>query len=104
MGDRAIRCRFPKTNLKAANLVPVSKAVGILRDAVDDDVEYLLYQFRSVRSIKNDKDKADPKTDHYSFDYRNRIMTLKTLITCGTNFISTSCILLVLKENVALLL
>lgn len=54
MGDRAIKCRFPNTTLKAANLVPVSKNVGILRDAIDDDVEYLLYQFRSV----NEKEQA----------------------------------------------
>lgn len=49
MGDRAIRCRFPKTSLKAANLVPVAKTVGILKDAIDDDVEYLLVHFRSVK-------------------------------------------------------
>ncbi|KAI9269667.1 small nuclear RNA activating complex, subunit SNAP43-domain-containing protein [Helicostylum pulchrum] len=41
------RCRFPKTSLKAVNLVSVEKTAGILKDAIDDDVEYLLVQFRS---------------------------------------------------------
>ncbi|KAG2230538.1 small nuclear RNA activating complex, subunit SNAP43-domain-containing protein [Thamnidium elegans] len=47
MGEKAVRCRFPKTSLKAVNLVSVEKAAGILKDAIDDDVEYLLVQFRS---------------------------------------------------------
>lgn len=48
MGDKAIRCRFPKTSIKAANLLPVAKNLGLLKDAIDDDVEYLLVHFRSV--------------------------------------------------------
>lgn len=58
-GKRPVRCRYPKTTLKAANLVHVGTHVGILRDAIDDDVEYLLYNFRSVKytpllfSLKN---------------------------------------------------
>ncbi|CAO3610464.1 unnamed protein product [Mucor hiemalis] len=44
---RPVRSRFPKTSLKAANLVQVGTHVGILRDAIDDNVEYLLYHFKS---------------------------------------------------------
>lgn len=50
---RPVRSRFPKTSLKAANLVQVGTHVGILRDAIDDDVEYLLYHFRSVKYISS---------------------------------------------------
>ncbi|GAA5807584.1 hypothetical protein MFLAVUS_000949 [Mucor flavus] len=45
-----IRCRFPKTSLKAANLVAIEKGAGILKNAIDDDVEYLLVQFRSKQN------------------------------------------------------
>jgi hypothetical protein len=49
--SKPIRSRFPKTSLKAANLVHVGKSVGILRDAIDDDVEFILYHFRSVSKL-----------------------------------------------------
>ena len=48
MAQKIGRSRFPSTSLKAANLVRVSKTVGIGRQAIDDDVEYLLYHFISV--------------------------------------------------------
>lgn len=48
MAQKIGRNRFPSTSLKAANLVRVSKTVGIARQAIDDDVEYLLYHFISV--------------------------------------------------------
>ena len=55
------RSRFPKTSLKVAKLIHVDKTVGILRDAIEDDVEYLLHHFRSVTStLKSKKGKNNP--------------------------------------------
>lgn len=50
-----IRSRYPKTSLKAVNLVLIEKQVGILKDAIEDDVEYLLVHFRSVKYINRKK-------------------------------------------------
>lgn len=43
------RKAYPNNVLQVSNLVLVGKSVGIERNAIEDDVEYLLYQFVSVR-------------------------------------------------------
>ncbi|CEP17778.1 hypothetical protein [Parasitella parasitica] len=54
MAQKIGRKRFPDTALGVANLVRVAKTVGISRQAIDEDVEYLLYSFKSV--CQNDSD------------------------------------------------
>lgn len=40
---------YPSSVLELTNLVLVSKTVGIDRNAIEDDVEFLLYQFITVK-------------------------------------------------------
>ncbi|KAI8973936.1 small nuclear RNA activating complex, subunit SNAP43-domain-containing protein [Pilobolus umbonatus] len=74
--------KYPQNQIDAANLVQVEKRVGLLRTAIEEDIDYLLYHFLARESQTFDEFDSVWNELHFSYvhfacvyrEYRTNIM------------------------------